>query len=66
VTIVDKLHGSPLPEWEKMGRPRNPTKAQIITLQKAAALPAVQRHALTNGSLTITLAAHGLALVSVK
>jgi xylan 1,4-beta-xylosidase len=66
VTVVDKLHGSPLPEWEKMGRPQNPTTAQIITLQKAAALPAAQSRALVNGSLTITLAPHALALVSVK
>ncbi|HXM99018.1 MAG TPA: glycosyl hydrolase family 39 [Candidatus Dormibacteraeota bacterium] len=66
VTIVDKLHGSPLPEWEKMGRPANPTTAQIKALQKAAALPAAQKHALANGSLTLTLPPQALALVIVK
>lgn len=65
-TIVDKLHGSPLPEWEKMGRPQTPTTAQIRDLQKAAELPGAQRHALANGSLTITLPPHALALVIVK
>ncbi|HZV60767.1 MAG TPA: hypothetical protein VFF42_10510, partial [Candidatus Eremiobacteraceae bacterium] len=66
VTIVDKLHGSPLPEWEKMGRPANPTTAQIKALQKAAALPAAQTHALANGSLTLILPPQALALVIVK
>jgi xylan 1,4-beta-xylosidase len=66
VTIVDKLHGSPLPEWEKMGRPANPTTAQIKALQKAAALPGAQTYALANGSLTLTLPPQALALVIVK
>ncbi|GAC1674841.1 MAG: cellulase family glycosylhydrolase [Candidatus Acidiferrum sp.] len=66
VTVVDKLHGSPLPEWEKMGRPQNPTTVQIKLLRNAAALPAVQKHALANGSLTITLPPHALALVMVN
>jgi xylan 1,4-beta-xylosidase len=66
ITIVDKLHGSPLPAWEKMGSPRNPTTTQIKTLQKAAALPAAQTRPLTNGSLTFTLEPHALALVTVK
>jgi xylan 1,4-beta-xylosidase len=66
VTIVDKEHGSPLPAWEKMGRPQNPTPSQIATLRKAGALPAAQARQLTNGSLTITLPPHALALVTLK
>jgi xylan 1,4-beta-xylosidase len=66
VTIVDKDHGSPLPAWEKMGRPQNPTPAQIVSLRKAAALPLEESRKLTNGSLTIALPPHALALVTLK
>jgi xylan 1,4-beta-xylosidase len=65
VTIVDKEHGSPLPAWEKMGRPASPTLAQIETLRKAAALPAAQSLKLTGGSLTLTLPPHALALLEL-
>jgi len=63
VTIVDKDHGSPLPAWEKMGRPAFPTLAQIDTLRKAAALPSASQEKLKNGSLTLTLQPHALALI---
>ena len=66
ITVVDKDHGSPLPAWEKMGRPQNPTPAQIEALRKAAALPPSQSEKLTNGSLTLTLPPHALALVTLK
>src|SRR6266849_6239957 len=58
VTIIDKDHGSPLPGWEKMGRPQNPTPAQIESLRKAGASPPEQSQRLTNGLLTITLPPH--------
>jgi len=63
VTIVDKEHGSPLPAWERMGSPVSPTEAQIAELRKAAALPAAKTMALTNGSLSLTLQPHALALI---
>jgi xylan 1,4-beta-xylosidase len=65
VTIVDKEHGSPLPAWGKMGKPVSPTPAQIDQLRKAAALPAAQSRPITNGSLTLTLQPHALALVEI-
>ena len=65
ITIVDKDHGSPLPAWEKMGRPASPTLAQIEALRKAAALPAAQTQTLKNGSLTLTLQPHALALIEI-
>jgi xylan 1,4-beta-xylosidase len=65
VTIVDKEHGSPLPAYEKMGRPQFPSRAQIETLRKAAALPASQEQAIRNGSLTLTLQPHSLALIEI-
>jgi xylan 1,4-beta-xylosidase len=66
VTIVDKEHGSPLPAYEKMGRPAWPTESQIAELRKAAALPTTQTKPITNGSLTLTLSPHALALVEVS
>ncbi len=66
VTIVDKEHGSPLPAWEKMGRPAFPTPAQIEELRKAAALPAALSHPLKRDSLTLTLQPQALALIELS
>jgi xylan 1,4-beta-xylosidase len=65
VTIVDKEHGSPLPAYEKMGRPESPTTAQIAELRRAAALPRAEVRAVKNGAVTLTLQPHALALVEV-
>ena len=65
VTIVDKEHGSPLPTYEKLGQPSSPTLSQVEALRKAAALPAARQHAITNGSLTLELQPHALALIEV-
>jgi xylan 1,4-beta-xylosidase len=63
ITIVDKEHGSPLPTYDKLGRPHSPTLSQIEELRKAAALPASQQQTITNGALTLKLQPHALALV---
>jgi xylan 1,4-beta-xylosidase len=65
VTIVDDAHGSPLPTNRKLGQPQSPTPSQIEELRKAAALPAAQSLAIINGSLTLTLQPHALALIEV-
>ncbi len=65
ITIVDQEHGSPLPAWEKMGRPASPTPAQIQELRKAAALPSPREQNFVNGELTLTLQPQALALVEV-
>jgi xylan 1,4-beta-xylosidase len=65
LTIIDGEHGSPLPAYEKMGRPTFPTRAQIEELRKAAALPAAESRAIANGSLTLKLPPHALALVEI-
>jgi xylan 1,4-beta-xylosidase len=66
VTVVDKEHGSPLPAWGKMGRPTTPTEAQIAELRKAAEWPPTKTVNVTNGSLTLTLEPHALALVELE
>jgi xylan 1,4-beta-xylosidase len=65
VTTVDKEHGSPLPAFEKMGSPRFPSREQIETLRKSAALPAAKVEAVTNGEITLTLQPHALALIEI-
>ena len=65
VTILDHDHGSPLPAYEKMGRPQFPTLEQLQTLRKAAALPAAESRAIRDGKLTLTLAPQALALVQI-
>jgi len=64
-TIVDKEHGSPLPAYEKMGRPQFPTLRQILALRKAAAMPAAQEQVLKNGEMKLTLQPHSLALIEI-
>jgi len=66
ITIVDGEHGSPLPEWDKLGQPASPTLQQIEALERAAALPLPQRQDLKNGSLTLTLQPHALALIEIE
>jgi xylan 1,4-beta-xylosidase len=66
ITIVDKEHGSPLPAYQKLGQPTSPTPSQILELRKAAALPLAEQVAITNGSLTLALQPHALALIEVS
>jgi xylan 1,4-beta-xylosidase len=66
VTIVDDEHGSPLPAYEKMGKPLSPTTAQIEELQKAAALPAAESQPIRNGSISLKLGPHALAVVEIS
>jgi xylan 1,4-beta-xylosidase len=66
VTIVDKEHGSPLPAYEKMGRPQFPSREQIVELRKAADMPAGRTETIKNGELRLTLEPHSLALVEVE
>ena len=66
VTIVDREHGSPLPEYEKMGSPAFPTKAQIAALRKAAGMPAATELAIENGEMQLRLQPFALALIEVK
>ena len=66
ITIIDRDHGSPLPAYEKMGRPQYPTQAQLQELRKAAALPSSTSRALKAGALSLTLQPQGLALIELK
>jgi xylan 1,4-beta-xylosidase len=65
VTIVDKEHGSPLPAYDRMHSPDSSSMQQIETLRKAAAFPQPKTLPLKNGSITVTLQPHALALVEL-
>jgi xylan 1,4-beta-xylosidase len=66
IHLLDRDHGSPLPAWTKMGKPPNPTRQQLELLRKAAQLPAPETHALTGGSVSLTLPPHSLFLIEVN
>ena len=67
VTIqrVDEDHGNVLKEYEAMGRPEDPTPAQVEQLNRATALPAPSEDRLTNGKISIRLSPNSLVLVKV-
>jgi xylan 1,4-beta-xylosidase len=66
VRIVDASRGSPLAEWESMGRPASPSRAQQQKLRRAAELPAAGiRRLASDGSLTLNLAPKALAVIEV-
>jgi xylan 1,4-beta-xylosidase len=63
---VDRDHGDVHPAYEKMGSPRYPTQAQIHELRHDAELPPPEVQTLTGNKLTLTLPAHGLAVIEIK
>lgn len=68
VTIqrVDAAHGDTLNAYVKMGNPKYPTREQIDQLNAVAAVGTPEKTKLKNGELSITLPAHGLALIEIK
>ena len=62
---VDRDHGDFHAAYEKMGTPRYPTQAQIQELRTATTLGLPQTVPI-NGNLTVTLPAHGLAVIELK
>jgi xylan 1,4-beta-xylosidase len=68
VTIhrLDRDHGSLHPAYEKMGRPRYPTPAQLQQLRQAAELPAPEVRRMTGDEIRLTLPPHALALLEIR
>jgi xylan 1,4-beta-xylosidase len=66
ISRVDADHGDFRSVYERMGSPRYPTQAQIRELRHATELPAPESREIQNGEVTLTLPAHGLALVEIK
>src|SRR5580658_9172162 len=66
ISRVDGEHGDVHSAYEKMGSPRYPTPAQVLTLRQSAQLPAPESRDLPNQELTLTLPSYGLAVIEVK
>jgi xylan 1,4-beta-xylosidase len=66
IARVDEKHGDTLSLYDKMGKPRYPTQAQIQQLRKESVLPSPEQTHLINGTLTFDLPVNGLAVIRVK
>jgi xylan 1,4-beta-xylosidase len=66
VSRVDDDHGSLLPAYERMGRPRYPTKKQLEELRKAAEPSPPETGTLTHGEVLVWLPPNGLALIEIR
>jgi xylan 1,4-beta-xylosidase len=66
ISRVDRDHGDVHRAYEKMGSPRYPTPKQVAELRRAAELPSPETRELKNGGLTLTIPAHGLAVIELK
>lgn len=63
---VDDDHGNVMRAFDAMGRPSGDlSREQVRQLQAAAAMAPPEQATLTNGRLTVTVPAHGLALLSI-
>jgi xylan 1,4-beta-xylosidase len=66
ISRVDHDHGDFRSAYEKMGNPRYPTQQQIQQLRQSTDLPPPEDRPIQNGQITITIPAHGLALIELK
>ena len=66
ISRVDHDHGDFHSTYEKMGSPQYPTQAQIQQLRRATDLPPPEDEPIENAQLTITIPAHGLAVIELK
>ena len=63
VERVDEQHGNVLKQYAAMGKPLDPTPAQVEQLNRETALPAPEEMKLQGGKLELTLTPNTLALV---
>jgi xylan 1,4-beta-xylosidase len=66
VSRVDAKHGDMHAAYVDMGSPRYPTMAQLKLLRAAAELPAPETVAVKDGTLSLVLPSHGLALIELR
>ena len=68
IHLLDRDHGSTLAAWEAMGRPNNPSRQQLESLQKMAELSPPEERLIRSGAGAaniIELPPHSLALIEV-
>jgi len=63
---VDSDHGNVLPRYAAMGKPLDPTPAQVEQLNRETALPAPEQSTLKNGKLELQLTPNALVLIKVE
>jgi xylan 1,4-beta-xylosidase len=63
---VDEQHGNVLKHYEAMGKPLDPTPAQVEQLNRETALPAPEDVKLHDGKLELSLTPNALVLVKVQ
>jgi xylan 1,4-beta-xylosidase len=66
IARVDEQHGDTLNLYDKMGKPRYPTQAQIQQLDWGSRLKSPEERHLKNGSLELQLPVNGLAITQVR
>jgi xylan 1,4-beta-xylosidase len=66
IARVDETHGNTLALFEKMGKPRYPTQAQVKQLREQSKLPPPEQSHLTGGKLVVQLPVNGLAVIHVR
>ena len=62
---LDADHGSLMKAYQAMGRPADPTQAQIQSLRQAAQLPAPESLSVRDGRIELRLAPDALVLIEV-
>jgi xylan 1,4-beta-xylosidase len=63
---LDADHGNVIKNFDEMGRPAFPSRAQLEELTIAARLPDPERTVLQNGSTEVTVPSQGLVLIEVS
>ena len=66
ISRLDSTHGSILREYAAMGKPVDPTRAQIEVLRRSAQLSPPERIPIHQGQLTVTVPPQGLALLEFR
>jgi xylan 1,4-beta-xylosidase len=63
---VDEGHGNALKQYAALGKPLDPTAAQVEQLNRETALAAPEEIALRGGKLTVSLTPNELALIKIQ
>ena len=66
ISRVDEQHGNTLASYERMGKPRYPTQAQIRQLNSESALPPAEKRSLHDGRIALEIPPNGLVLLEIR
>lgn len=66
IAMLDATHGSLHAAYVTMGKPANPTRAQVENLRRAAQMPTPDARTIRDGELHVTLQSQGLALIEIQ